>query len=212
MALMHKTTMSPSKLELLAAWLPAQPWFAGDVAALENIGGYRLDDPAGEVGLEGILLTAGDATVYHVPLTYRGAPVDVDEAAQLGTSEHGVLGTRWVTDGAADPVFRAVLAATIASGGHGALEFVQDAEGNETQRDPRVRVFGSGHEGGSAPDFADATFEEVQGLTRVSSDEYVLDLVRIVDPARTKAEDQLALTGAWEGQPEATILALFYGG
>src|SRR5438477_104622 len=29
MAIIHNTTMSPGKLELLAAWLPAQPWFPG---------------------------------------------------------------------------------------------------------------------------------------------------------------------------------------
>jgi hypothetical protein len=27
MAIIHRTTMSPGKLELLAAWLPAQPWY-----------------------------------------------------------------------------------------------------------------------------------------------------------------------------------------
>jgi hypothetical protein len=27
MAIIHDTTMSPGKLELLAAWLPAQPWY-----------------------------------------------------------------------------------------------------------------------------------------------------------------------------------------
>ena len=27
MAIIHKTTLTPSKLELLAEWLPAQPWY-----------------------------------------------------------------------------------------------------------------------------------------------------------------------------------------
>lgn len=27
MAIIHHTTMSPAKLELLTAWLPAQPWY-----------------------------------------------------------------------------------------------------------------------------------------------------------------------------------------
>lgn len=30
MAIIHDTTMSPGKLELLAAWLPAQPWWPTD--------------------------------------------------------------------------------------------------------------------------------------------------------------------------------------
>jgi hypothetical protein len=48
MALMHQTTMTPSKLELLAAWLPSQPWFVGDANSLVSLSGFRLDDPAGE--------------------------------------------------------------------------------------------------------------------------------------------------------------------
>ena len=27
MAIIHNTTMSPGKLELLTAWLPGQPWY-----------------------------------------------------------------------------------------------------------------------------------------------------------------------------------------
>ncbi len=29
MAIIHKTTLVPGKLDLLAGWLPAQPWYAG---------------------------------------------------------------------------------------------------------------------------------------------------------------------------------------
>ena len=49
MALMHETTLVPSKYELLAGWLPTQPWSPGDATRLERVGAYRLDDPAGEV-------------------------------------------------------------------------------------------------------------------------------------------------------------------
>jgi hypothetical protein len=51
MAVMHPTTLVPSKLELLAAWLPSQPWFDGDASRLESLGAYRFDDPVGDVGL-----------------------------------------------------------------------------------------------------------------------------------------------------------------
>lgn len=49
---------------------------------------------------------SGDGAVsYHLPLTYRGAPLDGAPAdALVGTSEHGVLGKRWVYDGIHDPV------------------------------------------------------------------------------------------------------------
>ncbi len=35
-------TLSPSKLELLATWLPEQPWFDGDAANLTRVAHYRL--------------------------------------------------------------------------------------------------------------------------------------------------------------------------
>ena len=54
MAIIHRTTMTPGKLELLAAWLPSQPWChgAGRAPELARAGGFRLDDPPGEVGIE----------------------------------------------------------------------------------------------------------------------------------------------------------------
>ena len=59
MAIVHNTTMNPGKLELLAAWLPAQPWFPGSgrEPELTKAGGFRLDDPRGEVGIEFMLVT-----------------------------------------------------------------------------------------------------------------------------------------------------------
>ncbi|MFF1558366.1 1,4-alpha-glucan branching protein [Streptomyces sp. NPDC058279] len=109
MAIIHKTSMTPGKLELLAPWLPTQPWYASTGRAPEpaRAGGFRLDDPQGEVGIEFMVLTddsADGAVAYHLPLTYRGAPLEGAEAALIGTSEHGVLGRRWVYDGTRDPV------------------------------------------------------------------------------------------------------------
>ena len=103
------TTMAPTKLELLTDWLPRQPWYrdTGAAAQLSRAGGFRLDDPAGEVGIEFLLLTdaaGGGETTYLVPMTYRAAPLDGAADALIGTSEHGVLGTRWIYDAAHDPV------------------------------------------------------------------------------------------------------------
>jgi hypothetical protein len=118
MAIIHHTTMSPGKLELLTAWLPAQPWYrqTGHQPELAKAGGFRLDDPQGEVGIEFMVVTDGSgyaATAYQVPLTYRAGALAGACGGLIGTSEHGVLGRRWIYDGVHDPVLLAQLAALI---------------------------------------------------------------------------------------------------
>lgn len=172
MALLHHATLTPSKREMIAAWLPSQPWAAG-LPEVAPFGGFRLDDPDGEVGIEGILLRSADgAVVVHVPLTYRGAPLEGAEDALVGTTEHSVLGTRWVYDAPADPVYRAVLTATIVEAGAGADEYFE-VDGERVPRDPTVSVAGSG----GAP-----------------GDEIVV--VRVVGEP---VESEAVLTGAWDG-------------
>ncbi|MEV0847431.1 1,4-alpha-glucan branching protein [Streptomyces sp. NPDC049954] len=119
MAVIHRTTLTPTKVELLAGWLPRQPWFRGSgplAATPVKAGGFRLDDPAGEVGIE--FMAASDVSgpepvTYHVPFTYRAAPLDGAEAGLIGTTEHGVLGKRWVYDGTHDPVLVAQVLALL---------------------------------------------------------------------------------------------------
>ncbi len=119
MAVIHRTTMSPGKFALLAGWLPQRPWYRGGTGApqLARAGGFRLDDPEGEVGIEFMVVTdaAGDEPVtYLVPLTYRGAPLEGAEDGLIGTSEHGVLGRRWIYDGTHDLVLVEQLLALLA--------------------------------------------------------------------------------------------------
>lgn len=114
MSVIHRTTLTPTKLELLTSWLPTQPWYTATEHApeLTRSGGFRLDDPRGEVGIEFLVVTdvSGDRPfTYHVPLTYRGAPLAGAEPSLVGTLEHGVLGRRWVYDGTGDPVLLAQL-------------------------------------------------------------------------------------------------------
>ncbi|MFH9001769.1 1,4-alpha-glucan branching protein [Streptomyces afghaniensis] len=118
MAVIHRTTVEPTKLELLTSWLPSRPWYRGGAAVPQpaKAGGFRLDDPQGEVGIEFIVVTdtsGPHAVTYLVPLTYRGAALDGAEHALVGTMEHGVLGRRWAYDGCHDPVLVAQLAALI---------------------------------------------------------------------------------------------------
>lgn len=118
MSVIFETTMAPTKRELMAAWLPDQEWFAGNAAPLLRVvGGFRLDDPAGEVGMEMILVLDEAPKVpvlYHVPLSYRGAELAGAEDYLLGTSEHGVLGTRWIYDASGDPVWQEQVRALVA--------------------------------------------------------------------------------------------------
>ena len=118
MSIIYRTTLVPSKLELITDWLPTRTWYqaTGSRPVLEKAGGFRLDDPEGEVGLEFMVVTdasGAEVTPYHIPLTYRGSPLEEGEDALLGTTEHGVLGRRWVYDGTRDPVLVTQLVALI---------------------------------------------------------------------------------------------------
>ncbi|MEU7283164.1 1,4-alpha-glucan branching protein [Streptomyces sp. NPDC045431] len=143
MAVIHQTTITPSKLEMLTAWLPSRPWYLGDgEPRLTKAGGFRLDDPEGEVGIEFMVVTdaapgADGASApggYLVPLTYRGAPLDGAGHALVSTAEHGVLGTRWVYDGCHDPVLTAQLLALIEGRVQAQAQSVSDAVDQEVAR------------------------------------------------------------------------------
>ena len=113
----HTTaTLSPSKLELLAEWLPKQAWFNGDPADLERVAFWRFVDPDGEVGLDSMLLASG-GRVYHVPVTWRGA--ELAEGELIGTLEHSELGTRYGYDATTDPVYVSELVRVITEGDTG---------------------------------------------------------------------------------------------
>lgn len=166
MAEIHKTTMSPTKLELVSDWLPRQPWYlgGGTKPVLEKAGGFRLDDPEGEVGIEFMVLTdvsGAEPVSYHLPLTYRGAPLEgAGEEALVGTSEHGVLGKRWVYDGVHDPVLVAQVLELLQGRAEPQAQSVSDTpdptvgwhlDGDVGGRVPEVvRVLRDGEAGGDA--------------------------------------------------------------
>jgi hypothetical protein len=189
MAILHRgAQLTPSKSELLEAWLGTQAWApAGEV---RPIGAYRLDDRDGEVGIEGHLLDVGGTTL-HVPVTYRNAPLAGAEAALVGTMEHSALGRRWVYDATADPVALRELATAALAGGTGADLILVDTERREVGRlEPVVRVQGSGSADPEAVVPADYEVEIVRVLGGVLAD----------SPAAT-------LAGRWD-DGEAVLAAI----
>ena len=68
MGIVHRATLSPSKQEVIEAWLPSRPWAGGRTVA-EKVAEYRYDDPAGEVGVETILWRADHRAQLQTPLT-----------------------------------------------------------------------------------------------------------------------------------------------
>src|SRR3954452_2530723 len=113
MALIHRATIRPTKAELLAEWIPTQPW--GERES-ELVGAYRFDDPDGEVGIETHILSTTDGQLLQVPLTYRGAPLHGAERFLICTMEHTVLGRRWIYDATGAPVYTRVLASVLLGG------------------------------------------------------------------------------------------------
>ncbi len=209
MALLYTdTTLVPSKLELVAEWLPKQPWFTGDPTKISRVSGYRLDDPEGEVGIDGLLVSAGEDKVYHVPLTYRGAPLDGGEAHLVGTMEHGVLGTRWVTEGAGDPVYRAVIAQVIAQGGSGGEELVHQPDGSAVAREIEMPLNGSGEPGSQVPEVWAAEVSTEGGTSVASTGFVVLRVMHVPGAAEAApAAGAGALTATWPGQDTPVVIA-----
>ncbi|MCU7730464.1 hypothetical protein ODJ79_42670 [Actinoplanes sp. KI2] len=207
MATLHQATLTPTKLELLSAWLPGRHWYPQEaVAGLDRVAGCRFDDPAGEVGIELLVVRAGkDGPLVHVPMTYRGAPLEDADFYLIGTMEHSVLGRRWVYDAVGDPVFIEVLTSAIRTGGHQAEEFVETENGPQ-QREPSMTVRGTGSAESSAPAGRLVRVEDGDPAV-VVAEAARLDVRRVL--TLVPAEGPLALVGAWAGQTP-TVLADLY--
>ena len=200
MALIYKATLNPPKLQLLTGWLPSRPWFTGE-ADIEQVGAYRFDDPAGEVGIEAFLLQAGDGSVFHVPLTYRGAPLVGAEEFLISTTEHSVLGTRWVYDGCGDPVWATALATTVLTGGSQVEELV-NVDGRLQPRAATATVLGSGNHGTPVGEIEAVSCREEGPTTVVRTERFDLVVVRVVG-AEVAAPQ--TLTGSWAQHGPAVL-------
>ena len=211
MALIHQAELRPSKIDLLREWAPAQQWFVGGAGAtLVSLASFRFDDPEGEVGIETILVRAGDGPVMQLPLTYRGAPLDGGEAWLIGTMQHSVLGRRWVYDATGDPAYLAAVATAALTGGSEAEQYVA-IDGALVRREPTAVVLGSGAHGTPVPSLAPtgtiSTRHEV-GATVAEAGDLRLLILRVPRP---ETNDEAALgiiTGTWTGQSEPQALVI----
>jgi hypothetical protein len=216
MAIIHSTaTLSPTKLELLASWLPAQPWYLGHgrEPELARAGGFRLDDPRGEVGIEFMVVTDGSgerAASYLVPMTYRASALtsaDGADGALIGTAEHSVLGRRWIYDGVHDPVFDAQLVALIQGDAEPQAQSVSDS--------PDPTVISEPVAGGSltATGSAVAASEpsgtvlrvETAGADGVRDGQLIVRVSRVLQPDGTAASAASA-TSATSAAPGASAV------
>jgi hypothetical protein len=150
MALVYpNATLDPSKRELIDAWLPSRPWYDGQPR--KPVGSFRFDDPAGEVGMEGFLVGGEGLATLFVPLTYRAAALDGAEDALVGSTAHSELGTRYVYDGCADPVFVRSLVTAIVTGARGVDHEFDLGDGPQSVP-TNAQVQGSGSADTAVPD------------------------------------------------------------
>ncbi|MFF9864129.1 1,4-alpha-glucan branching protein [Streptomyces sp. NPDC013953] len=189
MAVIHRTTLTPTKLELLASWLPSRPWYRGGAEPVKA-GGFRLEDPRGEVGIEFMVVTdsSGARPAAHlVPLTYRGAPLDGAEHALIGTAEHGVLGRRWIYDGCHDPVLADRLLALVEGRAEAQHQSVSDTPDPEIVRS---------HTGDRSSPTGLTVTDDAEGTDLVLAQDTVLRLHRVL---RAAPDGPLVLPGGATG-------------
>lgn len=203
MGLVYAAELRPSKMELLAAWLPTQEWFDGD-APLVPLGAFRFDDPAGEVGLETHLVGAG-SRAYQVPLSYRGAPLEGAEEFLVGTLKHSVLGSRWVYDATADPVYASELAAALLIGKPQAVETLE-VDGQLEILPFTAKVSSTQASRDASPKLSFGVPVTDAGVTQIPCGPVGLLVQRVLDPVPA-APDALGLRATWEGQDVPVLLA-----
>ena len=193
----------------MKAWLPSRTWFDGDLARKPHAA-FRFDDPAGEVGIECFLLGpeegpdhASGAPTYLIPMTYRGAPLEGAEQHLIGTTDHSVLGPRWVYDGCADPVGVAAMLTAITTGGHEAA-LTMEENGELVTFEPTCRVIGSGSASGAVT-VDEVTVSDDGDPTVVLAGGHELVVARVVGQAPTGRE---TLTATWGGGDPVVVAAI----
>ncbi len=136
-------------------------------------------------------------------MTYRGAPLEGAEEHLIGTTDHSVLGPRWVYDGCGDPVGVAALLTAITTGGHEAA-LAMEQDGEVVTFEPTCRVIGSG----SASDAVavDAvTVSDDGDPTVVRAGGHELVVARVIG---TGVSGRETLTATWGGGEPVVVAAI----
>ena len=202
MALFHRATITPTKAELIEEWVPTQSWGPPAGEPIEVIGSYRFDDPAGRVGMETHLVTAG-GSLLQIPLTYRDEPLDGHDRALITEMQHSVLGTRWVYDGVRDPLFVVMLAAVTMTGQGEALGMAM-YDGRWYIAPSNVRIRGGGWTQQRVPvDGFELRSDDASGSV-LHNDRFQLTMYRRPEPGPRPA---IGLTATWDGHSDAVVLA-----
>ncbi|MFC8302804.1 hypothetical protein ACFUCV_03870 [Specibacter sp. NPDC057265] len=208
MGLVYAAELRPSKMELIAAWLPQQAWFDAEVP-LGRLGAFRFNDPAGVVGMETLIVGHGDR-VYQVPLSYRGAPLEGAEEFLMGTMEHSVLGSRWVYDAAGDPVYAAELAAALLAGKPQAVES-REVDGQLEILPFTAQVANTRPSHAGLPQLRLGALVTMDAVTRIPAGDVNLVIHRVLDTAGVVPEAAgsavSALTATWPQQKAPVVLA-----
>jgi len=202
MAIFHRATITPTKAELLATWIPRQPWGLAAGDAIDVIGSYRFDDPDGRVGMETHLVTAG-GTLLQVPLTYRDEPLAGGADALITEMQHSVLGTRWVYDGLRDPRF-VVMLAGVAMTGQGEALGMAEYDGRWYIAPSKVRIHGGGWSDKRVPVDGFELVSDDAAASVLHNDRFALTMFRRPVAGLRPA---IGLTATWNGGDDAVVLA-----
>ena len=202
MALLHDATITPGKRDLMKAWLPSRSWFDGDLDR-KPVGSFRFDDPDGEVGVECFLLGSKAASTLLIPMSYRGGPLAGADEHLIGTTDHSVLGKRWVYDGCGDPVAVSAIVTAILTGGHEA-ELTMEKDGQLVTFDPTCRVTGSGS-GADGVSLDTVAIVDDGDPTVVRAGGLELVVARVIGPGVT---GDATLTASWADGDPVVLAAL----
>lgn len=168
MAIIYRAELSPTKTEILRTFLDQRSW--GEAGEVHVLGAYRFDDPEGAVGIECHLAHVGE-TIFHLPLTYRAAPLEGAEESLIGTLQHSVLGERFVYDGLGDDTaLDCFLRALCGEQAQAELE-IYAVDGRRLDTDPQsVRLSLVVDEGAELPTSADVLEGESFTVARTVGD------------------------------------------